>query len=443
MPKRLTEKQKTAREAELKSLKGKLQKRGPLSFGSLRVLPSGRVQARYFADVDGEGQRFTAPRTWDNIGDAEAWLTTVRVAIAADRWAPPGAEAAQARAAKLAVVEFGSYSDSWLQARDLKPRTRAHYRQLLDAYILPAFADVPIRHLTPTAVRAWHTNTLVDRPTARSHAYSLLHAICSTAVAEEVMDSNPCRVRGASNTRRVHQPNPLSLSELDDLVAAMPERHRLLVLLAAWCGLRFGELAELRRTDLYLTGPKGPTVEVRRAVTRVPGEGTMTVVIGKPKSEAGVRDVAIPPHLVPLIEHHFRKFVDENSSALLFPASDGISHLAPSAFYGKAPRKTRNRRTGKVTARAGHGFYAARATIGRSDLRQHDLRHTGAVLAAQTGATLAELMARLGHSTAGAAMRYQHAAQGRDAQIASRLSELASTEAQSKESGRVAERSGV
>jgi integrase len=62
---------------------------------------------------------------------------------------------------------------------------------------------------------------------------------------------------------------------------------------------------------------------------------------------------------------------------------------------------------------------------GRPDLRLCDLRHTGAVLAAQTGATLAELMARLGHSTPGAALRYQHAAAGRDAQIAARLSELA------------------
>ena len=52
------------------------------------------------------------------------------------------------------------------------------------------------------------------------------------------------------------------------------------------------------------------------------------------------------------------------------------------------------------------------------------LRHTGAVLAAQTGATLAELMGRLGHTTPGAALRYQHAAHGRDAEIARRLSAL-------------------
>ena len=57
-------------------------------------------------------------------------------------------------------------------------------------------------------------------------------------------------------------------------------------------------------------------------------------------------------------------------------------------------------------------FYPARHKAGRADLRFHDLRHTGATLAAATGATLAELMSRLGHSTPGAALRYQHAAAG-------------------------------
>ena len=69
-------------------------------------------------------------------------------------------------------------------------------------------------------------------------------------------------------------------------------------------------------------------------------------------------------------------------------------------------------------------FYPARVRAGREVLRFHDLRHTGAVLAASTGATLADLMACLGHSTPGAALRYQHAAQDRDRVIAVALSEL-------------------
>jgi integrase len=67
-------------------------------------------------------------------------------------------------------------------------------------------------------------------------------------------------------------------------------------------------------------------------------------------------------------------------------------------------------------------FHAARVAAARPDLRFHDLRHTGASMATQAGATLAEVMHRLGHSTAVAAMRYQHATDERDVAIAAALS---------------------
>ena len=70
-------------------------------------------------------------------------------------------------------------------------------------------------------------------------------------------------------------------------------------------------------------------------------------------------------------------------------------------------------------------FYRAREVANRPDLRFHDLRHTGAVLPAQAGATLAELKGRIGHSSPQAALRYQHVARGRDVEIAAALSKLA------------------
>jgi integrase len=112
----------------------------------------------------------------------------------------------------------------------------------------------------------------------------------------------------------------------------------------------------------------------------------------------------MPPHLIPVLREHLGKAITGGRDGLLFPGADGRT-LAPSTLYGV--------------------YYPAREKAGRPDLRFHDLRHTGAVLAASTGATLAELMARLGHTTAGAALRYQHAAAGRDHEIAKRLSALA------------------
>lgn len=89
----------------------------------------------------------------------------------------------------------------------------------------------------------------------------------------------------------------------------MPEQYRLMILLTSWCALRFGELSELRRGDLDLSHAK---VRVTRAVTWVDGKPT----IGAPKSNAAIRDVAIPPHLMPAIQQHLQDHVGWGKDAL-------------------------------------------------------------------------------------------------------------------------------
>lgn len=358
-------------------------------FGAIRKLPSGRYQATYTGP---DARRYKAPTTFDSELDAEAWLTDVRRAISRQEWTPEWGTR------RPTTILFGDYAQAWLVNRPLKPRTREHYGRLLDRQINPTFADTPIKMITPHMVRNWHTGLGSSTPTLRSHAYALLRTILSQAVSDGELQNNPCHIRGAGSSKRVHKIKPATIRELTALTEALPRRYRSMVLLAAWCGLRLGELTELRRKDVNLTLG---VLHVRRAVVRVGGR----FEVGTPKSDAGIRDVAVPPHLLPLLQAHLHSDVASGREALLFPAADGRSHMAPSSLY-------------KV-------FYPAREAAGRPDLRFHDLRHTGAVLAASTGATLAELMARLGHSTAGAAMRYQHASQDRDRIIADALSALA------------------
>jgi integrase len=356
-------------------------------FGSIRKLPSGRLQARYTGP---DGQPYTAPVTFTTRRDADTFLATVRTDIARATWLPP-------TAGRPPVPTLDGYASDWLAARDLKPRTRQLYAGLLDRHILPSLGEQPLTAFTPALVRTWYADTATLGPTVRAHAYALLRTILGTAVDDDILAANPCRVRGAGATTRVKQIKPASLAELETLVTAMPERLRLIVLLAAWCGLRFGELAELRRSDV---DTRRGVLHVRRGVVRVGGEN----VVGTPKSTASVRDVAIPPHLVPLVREHKLAHAGKGRDGLLFPSDDGTSHLLHASLYKP--------------------YKKARKAAGRPDLRFHDLRHTGAVLAAQTGATLAELMSRLGHSTPGAALRYQHAAAGRDLEIARKLSAL-------------------
>jgi integrase len=366
-------------------------------FGSLRRLPSGRWQVRYPGP---DGRQHTARTadgrslTFDSRQYADAYLSRVHADIQTGRWKPPAA----AKATHVSL--FREYADGWLAGRDLADRTREDYAAVLRDHIYPAFGAVPVPAITPAGVREWHTGLkAATGPTQRAHAYALLRTILNTAVADEVISANPCRVRGAGSAPRVKRIRPATLPELEAIAAGVPDRYRLMVLLAAWCALRFGELAELRRGDIDL---RGGIVHVRRGVVHITG----SAVVKGPKSEAGKRDVAIPPHLIPAVRDHLRDNVAHARDALLFPATgDPARHMAPSALF--------------------RVFSRARENAGRPDLRFHDLRHTGATLAAATGATLAELMARLGHSTAGAALRYQHAAADRDKVIAAALSELA------------------
>jgi integrase len=323
--------------------------------------------------------------------DARAWLTAERRSIDAGTWVAPSA---RNRAQQPATLE--AFANAWLKDRQLKPRTVAFYRTLLDQKILPELGDVPLKDFTSQTVRDWYNALDVEHPTRRAHAYSLLRTILGSAVTEDLIPSNPCHIRGAGNSRRVHQIKPASLAELEKIVAALPDRYRLMILLAAWCALRFGELTELRRSDIDLKNGK---ILVRRAVVFLNGKA----IVGAPKSSAGTRDVAIPPHLLPAVKQHLSDYTEWGRDGLLFPAPQG-GHLGNGNFFPTWSR--------------------ARKAAGRPDLRFHDLRHTGAVLAAQKGATLAELMNRLGHSSPRMAIAYQHVAEDRDTEIARRLSEF-------------------
>jgi integrase len=327
------------------------------------------------------------------------WLSLPN--IIRNQWLPPVDQQPVAKPMTLTA-----YANQWLPNRlvdgePLKPRTREFYRGLLDKHILPTLGNLPVGSITPDDIRSWHAVTLTEAPALRAHAYSLLRTILNTAVTDQMLVANPATIRGAGNTRRVITIRPATTDELDKLVDAMPDHLKAIVLLAAWCALRFGELTELRRSDIDL---EAGVVRVRRGVVRLKmgDENPTGFKVGPPKA-ISIRDVAIPPHLLPALRDHLVDHVVPGQDALLFPAKGG-RHLAASTL--------------KLA------FFKARAAAGRPDLRFHDLRHTGAVLAASTGATLAELMARLGHSTVDASLRYQHVAEGSDQRIAATLSRL-------------------
>ncbi len=369
---------------------------GRRGFGAIRRLPSKRYQASYLGP---DLARYVGPRTFQARIDAEGWLAQERRLIETDRWLPPTVRNASRTACTLKAFAAEAIPRRRVRGESLRPRTVKLYEGLMERVIGPQLGHKTLHELRRADVNTWYGSLPAEQVTQRAHAYALLRSLFEQAIDEGIHPGpNPCVIRGAGVTRRRRAIRPASLGELAALVTATQDNLKAAVLLAAWCALRFGEVFELRRSDIELDAG---TIHIRRAVVRI----DRLEVVGRPKSEAGVRTVAIPPHVKPALEHHLDSHVGKGRSALLFTTVHG-QYWTHGNFYHVA-------------------WIPARMAAGRPDLRFHDLRHTSAVLAAQTGATLAELMARLGHSTSVAAMRYQHVAAGRDSEIAAALSRMA------------------
>lgn len=398
-------------------------------FGSIERLPSGKWRA-YYADPVGrtvpiandkvKPLRHTAPWTFITKGDAEAWLTDERRLISSGTWTSPE-DRRRARELEEAsrLPLFSTYAERWIDQRKVKggplaDRTKDAYRDYLKRFLVPEFGHLHLDEITPGMVNDWYDQLLPKRKgrgdtgeAMRGKVYSYARAVMNTAVsAHGPMPGavNPFAVRGggssASTKRRDDQ--VATAAEVKTMIENMREDRRLMLLLALWCGLRYSEIAALRRSDFDM---KNNTVKISRAVSRSRENGVRDK---GPKSDAGNRTMRLPAMIVPDVKKHLRAIVT-GKDGLLFPGTEG-GYLAPASFYGKV---------------GGNGWYGARKAAGRDDLHFHDLRATGATLLAHAGATDAEVQAWLGDSTPQAAQRHVRASRSRMDMLAERLSATA------------------
>lgn len=298
----------------------------------------------------------------------------------------------------LGRESFGNYARAWLRDH---PKMGERYRETclrnLRLHLAP-LEDTPLAALSPGVVREWYASALRGKGgrTSIQQSYRFLRAVMNTAVRDGAVDKNPCLIAGAGSDRAKERPIA-SPAEVVDLVEAITPRYRAAVLLAAWCGLRRGEVLGLYAGDVDLAAG---TVTVRRNRVELL-EGARSAFDADPKTDAGKRTVAIPPHVLPVLAQHMTEWAGRDR-----------------VFVGRDGRPMR----GDAVRQA---FTRARAKAGMPDFRFHDLRHTGQTLAASTGATVKDLMRRLGHASPVASYRYLHAVDGRDKEIAAALSDLA------------------
>jgi integrase len=367
---------------------------GKRRFGRVRRLPSGRYQARY-PGPDGvdrpAGQTFATKRA------AEVWLTLKESEIKRGDWLDPSAGA----------VLFAKYAAEWMGQSQLSPKTAQLYELLLRLHLVPAFGELNIADIRQEDVRAWRAKQLrigplQDRrfgPVTVAKAYRLLRAVLNTAVRDRRIRENPCQIKGADKESSPERP-VLSVPEVYRLAAAIEPRYRALILLATFGNLRWGELAGLRRRNLDLGNRTVRVVETVYELDRL--------VQGKPKSEASIRKVVLPELIIPDLAHHLEAFAAQGSDGFVFVGMKG----------GQLRRSNFSKPWARALKKAGLP----------AEIHVHDLRHTGNTLSAEAGASLAELMSRMGHSSARAAMVYLHARDERDRQLAASLDRMARRE---------------
>lgn len=299
---------------------------------------------------------------------------------------------------------LNDYFDAWLPARrvegePLRKSTKQGYEALWRRNVRKTLGRRQLRDVRPLMVRTFYGDLAEGKSQDQAaKTYRLLHVVFASAVEDELIRFNPCRMWGAGREHAAERPFaeiPLVL----ELAAAIRERYFALVVLVAFSSTRTGEALGLRRRDVDLLHGE---IHVQVQAQELTGEGR--VVLEFTKNDAGRRVVAIPRLVADALERHL----------------DAYTAADPDAPVFTGPRGGPLRRS-----RLSEAWTEAKNATGASaQMTIYDLRHSAATLTARKpGITLKELMARIGHSSMAAALRYQHAAQERDREVADFLDE--------------------
>ncbi|HVY09517.1 MAG TPA: tyrosine-type recombinase/integrase [Mycobacteriales bacterium] len=290
-------------------------------------------------------------------------------------------------------ITFERYvEDYWWPSRQLEVSTRAAYRSYLDKHFIPYFGARPMATITTTAIEAWIAQATADGLSAASvrKYHSMLKTIFKRAIRDRVISHNPCAETELPKT--VGQPRTiLSPADFDRLLAEIPDRWRLLVLLDVETGLRWGELVALRPRHIdflrRLIFVREVVVEVSKKMSPT---GERIIFKGYPKDDEH-RVIKVGQPLVDLISAHIAEH-GLSRDDLLFSSSrrSGTTPVSRNTF--------RTRVWVPAVERASIGFH----------VRVHDLRHAHASWLLAGGADLRTVMARMGHSHVTTTQRYLH-----------------------------------
>jgi integrase len=316
---------------------------------------SGRLRyvARY-RDPSGKQRN----KTFTRKADAERYLTSVESAKLSGQYVDP----ARSR------VTVGSWAGLWLDAQtDLAPKTRERYEGILSRHIRPRWGSVPLASVTHAEVQRWLARLELAPASVRK-----THRVLSMALAYAVKDGrlavNPAAGVSLTRVQQVER-RFLTHRQVHDLAKECGEPYRLVVLLLAYTGLRWGEMAALRvrRVDFLRR-----RVLVAESVTPVRGVMTFGPTKGHER-----REVPLPRFLVDDLARHV---AGRKSDDLVFTGQRGA--VMRSGTFRRA------------------ALSEAAEALSIPGFHPHALRHTAASLAIASGADVKVVQQMLGHKSA-------------------------------------------
>lgn len=320
-----------------------------------------RYEARYRKPNGRQG----AKRGFVRKRDAELWLAEIDTARAKGNFIDP-------QAAKATVDLLGPI---WLDAKrhTMKPSSFAPIETAWRLRVQPTWGGWEVADIRHTDIRAWVAElTKTTGATVTIRTFGVLASILDDAVYDGRVATNPARVGRIGLPRKTRGKHGyLAHDEVIRLARESGDR-KLLVLMLAYTGIRWGEAAALRVKDIDFDRGR---IHITRNAVEVHGK----IHVGTPKSHTA-RVVPVPAFLMEQLQLTSAGLSRES---LIFPASDG-SYM---------------RRT-----RAGDGskswFKTALANADLPMMTTHDLRHTAASLAVQSGANVKTIQRMLGHTSA-------------------------------------------
>jgi integrase len=354
------------------------------SFGSIRALKSGRFQARY-SDPYG---RDTSAGTFSTRAQAEKRLSDIRYAIDTGTW--DERKAVEEGALDPRTVTLSQLAEHYRathltsKGKPVSAFTESENRRYVEK-VLAELKDKPIRMITSAQIEKWYAPEYRRVPNQTAKVYKHLKTLMQYAVKRKLITSSPCDIDGAG----IHAPAVKGMPTLEQVQIIIEHAQApfgVLVAIAAWGGLRRGEVLALQRKDLIIEKDAGETwitIRVDKALTWHAGG---RVQVGDPKSAYGFREVLVPQRITPLLLKHLNT-VPINPEALLFSRdAQAVEHW-----------RVHQSRLHWNRARALSGY--------QGDF--HDLRRFHLSQYSALGANNVEIMARGGHGDIKTAMIYQ------------------------------------